>query len=277
MRLGNDGQENVASYSSIRQNVYLPNWPATVWLRFWYQPLSEGVDADDYQELLLLQPQSQQVEARLWRVTRDDQRWLQQIVDLSGYRGRSVSLYFNVNNDGAGGRTAMYLDDVCLELCGDAPPDRPPQTRPTVQRLTPTPTRRQPTATPSRRYHTPTPTSRMPAAPAVTRTSTPTLTPLRPKATASPTSLLLATASPTSLPIATATPTAEPSSTPTRSAEQALPLTGVPALPGAFAGWGPLEWVLATLAAIIVLVALGASIRVIALYWILPLLGRRDP
>jgi len=257
IRLGNEDQENVASYSSIRQDVYVPDWPAAVWLRFWYWPLSQREDAGDYQELLLLQPQSQQVEARLWRVTRDDQRWLQQVVDLSAYRGRSMSLYFNVNNDGAGGRTAMYLDDVCLELCGDALPVQPPQTRPTVQR----------TPTPTRWYRTPAPTSWRPTTPAATRMPTPAATSVRPTATTSP----------TPQPLATATPTVVPSSTATRSPESVLPLTGIPALPSAFAGWGLLEWVLAIIAAIIVLIALGASIRVIALYWVLPLLGRRDP
>ena len=278
MRLGNDGLENVASYSSIRQNVVLPDWPATISLRFWYRPLSEGVDADDYQELLLLQPQSQEVEARLWRVTRDDRRWLQQLVDLSVYRGRSVSLYFNVNNDGAGGRTAMYLDDVCLELCGDVPQQQAPEARPTVQHLTPTPTRSQRTATPTRRYRTPTPTSPRPAAQAATRTPTTTATSAAPQSTAPPTAMPSATSTASSeRRQATATPTTVPSSTPTSRVESVMPLTGVPALPSAFAGWGPLEWVLATLAAIIVLIALWASVRVIARYWILPLLGRRNP
>jgi len=236
------------------------------------------VDADDYQELLLLQPQSQEVEARLWRVTRDDRRWLQQLVDLSVYRGRSVSLYFNVNNDGAGGRTAMYLDDVCLELCGNVPQQQAPQARPTVRQLTPTPTRLQRTATPTRRYGTPTPTSPRPAAQAATRTPTTTATSAAPQSTAPPTAMPSATSTASSeRRQATATPTTVPSSTPTSRVESVMPLTGVPALPSAFAGWGPLEWMLATLAAIIVLIALWASVRVIARYWILPLLGRRNP
>jgi hypothetical protein len=259
IRLGNEDQENIASYSSIRQTVHLPAWPAALGLRFWYRPLSEGLDADDYQELLLLQPDTQDVEARLWRITRDDRRWLQQFVDLSSYRGRWLSLYFNVINDGAGGRTAMYLDDVCLELCGDMPQQQPTRPRPTVQ--PPTPTWQAGTATATRRYRTPaptaTPSASRPAAPLVTLSPTPSAVPLVVQATA--------------------TPSVSPGSIPTRRAEAVLPLTGVPALPAAFAGWSLLEWILATIAAVIALAALVASIRVIARYWIMPLLGRRDP
>jgi hypothetical protein len=49
----------------------------------------------------------------------------------------------------------------------------------------------------------------------------------------------------------------------------------MPALPSALARWGALEWVLAALAAIMVLVAAGALITVIVRQWILPLLRTR--
>ncbi|MBM4431559.1 MAG: hypothetical protein FJ026_14615, partial [Chloroflexi bacterium] len=179
MQLGNVGQSNVLSYSSVRQDVYIPTEASSVGLRFWYWPLSEGPDSNDHQELLLLQPQSQQVIAILWRDTRDDRQWRQGWADLTPHRGQVVSVYFNVYNDGAGGRTAMYLDDVCLELCGAISPTCLPKT-PTPCCPTPTPTSCGPQPCPTccyppcdqpwcTRTATPTPT------PEITPTATPTL------------------------------------------------------------------------------------------------------
>ncbi|MDH7487543.1 MAG: hypothetical protein QHJ81_14870, partial [Anaerolineae bacterium] len=169
MQLGNVGQGNVLSYSSVRQDVYIPAEASSVGLDFWYWPLSEGTDGNDHQELLLLQPQGQQVIAILWRDTRDDRQWRQGWVDLTPYRGQVVSVYFNVYNNGAGGRTAMYLDDVCLELCGPIPPTCLPKT----------PTPCWPTPTPTSCGPQPWPTCCYPPCdqPWCTRTATPTPTP----------------------------------------------------------------------------------------------------
>ena len=256
--LGNDGQSNVSSYSSVRQDVMIPAWPQSVWLSFWYWPLSEGTDAGDYQELLVLQPQGQQVLARLWRTARDDRRWLHQMVDLTPYQGEVMGVYFNVYNDGSGGRSAMYLDDVCLELCGLVPP--PPRPSPTVLYRTPTPTPRRPTSSPTRRSPTSTPTSLRPTSTATWRR--PTATPTLVDATATATSQSHAR---------TATPTV----TPERVPASVLPVTGIPALPSAVAGWGTLEWVLLALAIMLILAALAALITVLVRQWILPLLARR--
>ena len=254
MRLGNDGQDNAMSYSSIRQEVTIPGWPDSAWLRFYYWPLSEGTDVNDHQELVLLQPQGQQVEIRLWRDRRDDRQWLQQMVDLRPYRGRVVTVYFNVYNDGAGGRTAMYLDDVCLELCGSVSPTSLwPTPTPTFWWRTPTPTlwRRTPTPTFWRRAPTPTPREGTPLA----RRDTPTSTPLA-RATTSAASMIKVTATPTKW--ATATGTLAPR----------IPVTGTSTLPGRFSQWGGLQWLLLVLAVMLILAALGALIVVLARHWI---------
>jgi hypothetical protein len=54
-----------------------------------------------------------------------------------------------------------------------------------------------------------------------------------------------------------------------------LPVTGIPALPAAFATWGPLEWLLVVVAALVVLGALAVLISVVVRKWILPANGRR--
>ena len=184
MRLGNVNQSNVLSYSSIRQEVQIPTWASSVWLRFWYWPLSEGVDGNDHQELLLLRPQCQQVMAILWRDTRDDRQWVPGMADLTPYRGQYVTVYFNVYNDGADGRTAMYLDDVCLEICQPAPPTcepKPPTIYqpPLIHKPTPSPTFRRPTATPTVTA-TPTPSPAVGAALPPTPPTSPFLEGMRP-------------------------------------------------------------------------------------------------
>jgi hypothetical protein len=283
LRLGNDGQINQESYSSARQELTIPSWPRSVRLSFWTWTLSEGVDTDDHQELLLLSPGSQQVEASLWRVSQDDQRWLQQVVNLTPYRGRSLDVYFNVYNDGQHGRSAMYLDDVCLELCGATPPDQRPRPRPTARVRTATPTRR---PRPPVRPRTPSATWRRPPS---TRRPTPTRSQgqsIWATATLEPTTAAVPTEIPVTataiLPVTGATPTRRvalptlpPLVTPTVDRGFLLPVTGFPALPAALAGWGPLEWGLFITAILIVLGTLIALIVVIVRRLLLPALAHR--
>ncbi len=47
----------------------------------------------------------------------DAQAWQEVTADLSALAGQAVTLLFGVYNDGASGRTAMYVDDVALEVC----------------------------------------------------------------------------------------------------------------------------------------------------------------
>ncbi len=43
--------------------------------------------------------------------------------DLTDYAGQRIKLHFGVYNDGQGGLTAMYLDDVSVQVCwGGATP-----------------------------------------------------------------------------------------------------------------------------------------------------------
>ncbi len=261
MRLGNDGQDNVMSYSSIRQEMTIPGWPESVWLRFYYWPLSEGTGLDDHQELLLLRPQGQQVETILWRDRRDDRQWLQQMVDLAPYRGQVVTVYFNVYNDGAGGRTAMYLDDVCLELCGSVSPTWEPEPPPTSLWPTPTPTFWYRTPTPTFWCRTPTPTFWRP-------TTTPTPREAMPLATGTPTPTPLATATTSAAPMVTVTATPTKWATATGTVGPMIPVTGASTLPGSFSHWGGLQWLLLVLAVMLILAALGALIVVLARHWI---------
>ncbi len=201
------GNADVYSYSSGIQQVTLPAGAASATLSFWWYPVSaegplagpeavatdlkllqqvadgtlpQGVLANDRQYVLVLDTSGNILQSLLW--TRSNaQAWQQLSFDMSAYRGRTVRILFGAYNDGAGGTTAMYVDDVSLTACWPEP-------------VTPTPT---PTATPS-----PSPTS------TPTRTSTP-----KPLSAVGYLPLLLNRYS--SMPAATPTPTATVTRTPT--------------------------------------------------------------
>lgn len=119
LRLGTQ-ERQARSYSSVRQYLNLPAG-ARLTLQFWTWTWSEAAAGADRQEAILLTADNR-VLAVLWRVLSNEQNWRQVAVDLTPYGGRAVAIYFNVFNDGAGGRTAMFLDDVQVLVCGPAGP-----------------------------------------------------------------------------------------------------------------------------------------------------------
>jgi hypothetical protein len=120
--------DNRPSYSSARQLVTIPADVISATLRFWLYPVSGEPAALDFpvgppvavsgdaQYVLVLDEHDQQVDTLLWQRT-DDRQWTFHQFDLMYYAGQTVKLHFGVYNDGGGGVTRMYLDDVSLELC----------------------------------------------------------------------------------------------------------------------------------------------------------------
>jgi hypothetical protein len=147
---------NVYSYSDAWQTIYIPAGAASARLRMWLYPRSEEAalttdaglpdpelsspppavgtiweeqplspDAYDAQYVLLLNPSTGAIlETLLWWQPRNASGWIRLEFDLSRYAGRSIRLQFGVFNNGYGGRTVMYADQVILETC--APPLPPP-------------------------------------------------------------------------------------------------------------------------------------------------------
>ena len=115
---------NVASYSSAQQTVTIPAFAQTAQLRFWYYPVSNAAAGGlSRQEAILLDPWAfEETIAVLWRVTENTNAWTLNVIDLTPYRGRTVSVYFNARNAGNGTRTSMYLDDVEVLACGGYAP-----------------------------------------------------------------------------------------------------------------------------------------------------------
>jgi len=161
MRLGITDQSDAYSYSSVYQEVTIPDDAARVTLSFWYYPLSQDTIQYDWQEALILDTDLHFL-ARVMKVNSDSQTWTYHSFDLTPYTGQTIILYFNVYNNGEGDlKTAMYLDDVSVQVWYPTATPTPTST-PTI------------TATPT---STPTPTGTSLFTPTVTPTPTLTLTP----------------------------------------------------------------------------------------------------
>jgi surface antigen len=136
MRVGIiDSDDNVLSYSSARQLVSIPADADLAVLRFWLYAVSgeagsravpprdsvslaeEALLADDAQYVLVLNEANSRIATLLWQ-RRDDQTWTYHEADLLPYAGRTIKLQFGVYNNGEGGVTGMYVDDVSLDVCG---------------------------------------------------------------------------------------------------------------------------------------------------------------
>jgi hypothetical protein len=125
---------NRFSYSDAYQVVTVP-WDAdSATLRFWVYP-STGVTgvlsvpptregtlfgssplAGDVQYFLILDQWGNWIDTLYWDL-RNDRAWLQYTFDLDNYIGDTIRLQFGTYNDGFGGITSMYVDDVNFQIC----------------------------------------------------------------------------------------------------------------------------------------------------------------
>lgn len=123
----------------MRQTVTIPVNAASAQLTFWVWTMTEANPGSDRQEALLLTPGASVLSASpgaVWSELTNSGAYRQITVDVSSQRGRTVDLTFSVYNDGVGGRTWMFVDDVALIICLATPG---PTATPTLV-ATPTPT-----------------------------------------------------------------------------------------------------------------------------------------
>ncbi len=134
IRLGIVGTENKLAYSSARQRVTLPATATAAQLTVWLYLVSTEKRqatfssdiatalsgampatpaAGDAQYILIMDDKQNILQRLLW--TLDNSRtWKAYTFDMSAYIGKSIWVHFGVLNDGAGGITGMYVDDVSL-------------------------------------------------------------------------------------------------------------------------------------------------------------------
>ena len=119
MRLGITSQSDADSYSSIRQQVTIPGNAASATLSFWYYPICQDSVDFDWQEVIIYDATvSHKLAYALSPICSNSQTWTHHTFDMMPYKGQTITLYFNVKNDGQGNlKTAMYVDDVSVYVC----------------------------------------------------------------------------------------------------------------------------------------------------------------
>jgi hypothetical protein len=70
----------------------------------------------DVQYILILNKNQVWIDTLLWQ-RKDAHEWTNKVYDLSKYAGKTIYLQFGTYNNGYGGVTSMYVDDVSLDVC----------------------------------------------------------------------------------------------------------------------------------------------------------------
>lgn len=125
-----DANANRYSYSSVRQAIALPEnatqitFYFTLWQWTTESPLTpvpkhsdmqrgERVMAGDVQYALILDANNQIVAAPYWN-RENIQTWNSFTVDVTQFKGQTIKIQFGTYNDGVGGYSGMYVDDVVM-------------------------------------------------------------------------------------------------------------------------------------------------------------------
>ncbi|MCP5095305.1 MAG: hypothetical protein GY943_07125, partial [Chloroflexi bacterium] len=99
--------------STAWQAVRIPATEETT-LSFWYRPDSERNPGSDQQYIGLIDTRGQVVDLFVNTLENKD-AWQYFSTDVTRYAGRTLWIYFGVENDGFGGNTRLFVDDV--QLC----------------------------------------------------------------------------------------------------------------------------------------------------------------
>ena len=127
LRLGIDDSANMEAGDNLYQDIALPDSAQHFTLSFHYWASHEDTPGSDMQLLNIYEATTGVRLAQPWARLSNEQSWQFELIDLTHFRGRTLRIEFGVHNDGGGGRTALYLDEVSLLACEpDATPFAPP-------------------------------------------------------------------------------------------------------------------------------------------------------
>ena len=147
MRLGIVDNANLDASDNLYQDIALPDSAQHFTLSFHYWASHENAPGSDVQLLNIYEATTGVRLAQPWSRLSNEQSWQFEQIDLTHFRGRTLRIEFGVHNDGSGGRTALYLDDVSLLACE---PDATPFVTPSATAAAPLPSATpQPVATPA--------------------------------------------------------------------------------------------------------------------------------
>ena len=116
MRLGIVAPYSGGVWSSVRQQVTIPQDASEAQLSFYYFPVSSPVDSDYMYFILRKVPDGEELARVVWMER--EQAWNLWTYGLSAYAGQTLQLWIGVYNDGQG-ITTVHLDDVELWVATD--------------------------------------------------------------------------------------------------------------------------------------------------------------
>ena len=114
------GVANRVAHSSVYQRITIAaDAPAPVVLRFMRRSVG-AADGVDYREALLLNSSLGYLASLERSYAAGNDQWVERSFDLTAYRGRTLYVYFNVYNNGAGTQMSNTVDRVTLGSCTSA-------------------------------------------------------------------------------------------------------------------------------------------------------------
>jgi len=131
-----DSGDNIFSYSSVSQDITIPQNIDSATLTFWHFSQSSEVSQPvlplflqkyifslkpelyDWQYVIAIDPSDPDNPTWLFSTTNDNTRqWVKETIDIGYLEGDSYILRFSTHNDSSGGVSAMFVDDIILEIC----------------------------------------------------------------------------------------------------------------------------------------------------------------
>jgi endonuclease G len=109
------GQPEPNGDSYAYQTVSIPADATQATLSFWYYAKTDDTIAYDWQDAQVLD-EDYNLLVNVFHMADDSQAWKQKTVDLSAYRGRTLTILFNAHGDGYTDPTTLWIDDVALEV-----------------------------------------------------------------------------------------------------------------------------------------------------------------
>jgi hypothetical protein len=105
---------NRYSYSDFGQAVHIPSYVSAAILKFWAYRKSSDVGYDK-QYLLVLNNWGYWIDTLLWNSSNNNSSWTEVSRDVRYLRGSwPIRLQWGTYNNGWGGITSMFVDDVTL-------------------------------------------------------------------------------------------------------------------------------------------------------------------
>jgi hypothetical protein len=112
-RLGTPSGTQPRGDSSVYETVTVPSSASKATLSFWYWPASNDNVFFDWQTAQIRDTSGRNL-AQIFKTASNARTWTLRTFDLTAYRGKTIQLWFNVHEDGFGGLTEMFLDDVAV-------------------------------------------------------------------------------------------------------------------------------------------------------------------